>query len=282
MKIHKIILGTSIVLATLGLASCEDLVTEVDLPEYESKLVVQSFVSPDEKYINVIVSESIPVFRDVSTEIPVSIKDAEVYLSGEGTNVAVPWTDDQYGYRIPVEDLDPKPGVTYELSVKVPDGREAKGMCTIPASMNTSLLLTDISLDSNEFESKYTFNFRFTDKSGEGDHYRVGGYVYIRDDFGGSPYIYPLELERGDTYISDENKDGTVFTFRASTYSYYLVEKVEFFLLTTDEDYYKYHKSVEYNYGDDPFSEPTLVYTNIDGGLGVMCGFRTYRITHTF
>ena len=43
-----------------------------------------------------------------------------------------------------------------------------------------------------------------------------------------------------------------------------------------DEAYYRFHNSLlnsnESNEGD-PFSEPSITYTNIENGLGVFCAF---------
>jgi hypothetical protein len=45
-------------------------------------------------------------------------------------------------------------------------------------------------------------------------------------------------------------------------------------LLNTEKSYYQYHKSLHnYNDSEIPFSEPTLLYTNIEGGLGIFTSY---------
>lgn len=53
------------------------------------------------------------------------------------------------------------------------------------------------------------------------------------------------------------------------------------YLLHTDEHYFLYHRSVRNaSYSqDNPFAEPVLVYTNVEGGLGVFAAYnRTTQV----
>jgi hypothetical protein len=49
------------------------------------------------------------------------------------------------------------------------------------------------------------------------------------------------------------------------------------YLKSLEEDYYQYEKSKHLYYengdGDDPFTEPVLIYSNVENGLGVFGGF---------
>jgi hypothetical protein len=42
------------------------------------------------------------------------------------------------------------------------------------------------------------------------------------------------------------------------------------YLTKIDADSYKYFKSLQNYTGDDPFSEPSLIYTNVPNGLGLV------------
>jgi hypothetical protein len=49
---------------------------------------------------------------------------------------------------------------------------------------------------------------------------------------------------------------------------------LKIYLLNTDKAYYDYQKSLEkYNSGEDPFTEPSPVYSNISGGLGIFAAY---------
>ncbi|MDX2246198.1 MAG: DUF4249 family protein [Bacteroidia bacterium] len=53
---------------------------------------------------------------------------------------------------------------------------------------------------------------------------------------------------------------------------------------TTDSAFYKYYQTVEQqkNTFYNPFSEPTPVFTNIEGGLGIWAGFATDSFVSVF
>lgn len=48
----------------------------------------------------------------------------------------------------------------------------------------------------------------------------------------------------------------------------------------SDENYYKYHRSLETSGNDNPFTEPSLVYTNINNGLGCFAAYNTAVLTY--
>jgi hypothetical protein len=262
-------------------ASCEKMVKDVELPDYEPQLVVYSFLSPDEDWVNVYVSESVPVFGTPGSDIiSEPIQNATVKLKKNGNAYNLPYTGYPSGYSISMSEAQLQPGGTYTIEVSVPDGRAVSGVCTIPYKRNQTLEITSVTREWIDFDSSYIFQLKFRDDNpGEGDYFRMWATYTMRYEEGGETYVQSVEFEKGDPYLSDENKDGASFSYRTSVYSYGL-EKVTFYLLTTDEAYYTYHRSVEYNTGDSPFSEPTLVYSNISGGLGVISGYRMFRLEY--
>jgi hypothetical protein len=281
MKRYKAILAIGLA-ATLAFSSCEDLVTEVELPEYEPKLVLTSFISPEGKSIRVNLGESFAVFgpQNSGIENP-AIMGATVILKGPQHQSQIPWSEEQYAYYLDSLPWDIQANTEYELSATLPDGRSIEGKCSIPADLNTSLEITDIELGSGgEFGQAYIVQFRITDLPGEGHFYRVGGYMHYKWDEGNDEtYTMPLYLSRGDEYISDVGKDGSTMSFRVDADMFGgEAQKLELFLLTTDEAYYRYHNTLDNYWGDDPFSEPTLIYSNIEDGLGVFAAYRSYHI----
>jgi hypothetical protein len=81
----KTIIKTSIAgILFLLTVACEKIVTNVDLPDYEAKLVVQCFLSPENENIEVFVSESVPIFSTTQPGSTNSIINATVRLEGPG------------------------------------------------------------------------------------------------------------------------------------------------------------------------------------------------------
>jgi hypothetical protein len=49
---------------------------------------------------------------------------------------------------------------------------------------------------------------------------------------------------------------------------YNTIDSVRYYIINCSEDYYKYHTSVKNYQGDDFFVEPSIIFDNIDNGLG--------------
>ncbi|MBD0254725.1 MAG: DUF4249 family protein, partial [Cytophagales bacterium] len=45
------------------------------------------------------------------------------------------------------------------------------------------------------------------------------------------------------------------------------------YLLHTDRAYFEYHRTLRANADSNPFAEPVLLYSNVEGGLGVFAAF---------
>ena len=81
----------------------------------------------------------------------------------------------------------------------------------------------------------------------------------------------------GDKMFSDTNKDGEILSDKFEYYDYGFAGNTPTFnayLVNTDIHYYEYHRRRLNYFGDDPFSEPLQQYSNVKGGLGVVCSFR--------
>ncbi|MDV7393939.1 DUF4249 family protein, partial [Arthrospira platensis SPKY1] len=61
-----------------------------------------------------------------------------------------------------------------------------------------------------------------------------------------------------------------------------LLGDLEIELRSVSPEYFNYHRSLarQYQASPDPFSEPVILYSNIEGGQGIFAGFvpRTYRV----
>jgi hypothetical protein len=109
---------------------------------------------------------------------------------------------------------------------------------------------------------------------------------------------YILNQEPGSDFITDYKKDGNILDFvkagvnmgsysddpKQQTYTYNpqtISHNLSIFVATTDKAYYQYNKSVGSGRGlnsDNPFAEPVLTYSNINGGLGVFAGYNMTRV----
>ena len=303
-----------IIFATIILSACESLITEIppsELPDIRSKLVVQSFISPKNEYILVVVTESSPVYIE-NVGYDRVIKNATVRLSDGAHELIIPFDEDSQLYSIKQDTFDIVPGKTYNLNVT--DGaRTVTASCTVPLSAPQPKSFTiDTALNGNA-DTVLTFKMNWTDLPGQTNYYRMRASADIEYSIpdGTDPanfkelrvqdrYNFSWDDSFGrDNFQSDANLDGTVFTSPTGrvtlpkvvvfnhgfgkSYTVYPKSRVmalNMEIYNTDEHYYKYHKSLEANRnGDNPFVEPSLVYSNIQGGLGCFAAYHVGQLT---
>ncbi|PKP53529.1 MAG: hypothetical protein CVT92_03575 [Bacteroidetes bacterium HGW-Bacteroidetes-1] len=274
MKLKNISL-IGFVLMTIILASCDSMISDVDAPTTSPKLVVNSYISPDDDTIRVRVQYSRPLYSITSYynsyEYP-PVTDAQVSITDGNSTINLIYNAFELMYI--TTDLTIEPGKTYSLVVSTPRNENVTASCTVPALEPPSIEITNIESTPSSYGYK-NISFRFQDFPGQGNYYRV--MVGISYQTGPNPsdvYFTPMYLVNGEEFVSDINKDGEFFVFKTDNiYDGNLINLV-FFISITDENYFSFHKSVNSFQDDNPFSEPTPVYTNIEGGVGVFAAFK--------
>lgn len=303
---------------TLFLVGCESLVTDVDkgdLPQVESKLVVQCFISPQSARINVVVTESIPLFAEPDLKGGV-IPNAVVKLSDGTREAVIPFDTANQLYSADKSVLAILPGKTYFLSV-VNGIRSVKATCTVPATAvvpTTYKIDTSFSGSISARDTLLTVKYNWNDIAGQTNYYRVRAALDLE-------YSVPEEVSAGgefkerrvrnrfnfnwdDTigrndFRSDVNLDGTEFSSpigrvnlpdplsyssNGAVYTSYPKSKIISITMevyNTDENYFKYHRSVQTRGdSDNPFVEPSLIYTNIEGGLGCFAAYNSGQLVY--
>lgn len=314
----KVNIYISLIIIT-ALFSCDTLVTDVspdDVPGIGSKLVVQSFISPQAARIYVVVTESIPLFGESNSENSV-IKNAIVKLSGGGQEVILPYDSTSQLYSIEKAKFLIVASQTYKLSVSDPT-RSVDATCTVPANQVTikSYVIDTayITRRSGRADTALTVNAVWQDIAGEANFYRVRANMDVEYSIleGTSPENFQEKRVRNrfsfnwnddsgrSEFQSDVNLDGTSFTsplgrsFLPTTLlytsadgtKYYAKQKPRLVALVievnnTEKSYYDYHKSLDLaDQSDNPFSEPSLVYNNINGGLGCFAAYNNKQIIY--
>jgi hypothetical protein len=240
------------------------------------------------------------------------LTDAIVTISDGTTQATLPYRALDLTYALPTSKFPIRAGGTYTLTVT--DGqRTAQATCTIPA---TSVPITSYSLDTTVTSSfglrdtSLNLTYNWKDPAGQENYYRVRAFelyeysvVTVNPD-----ELFLVEKRRQHWFYfswsrnsgrsifqSDANLDGAEFSsppgdkrvenelvFQQLIRNPVKPEKgpallgVYLQLLHTDKNYFLYHRSLEQTNGDNPFTEPALVYTNVRGGLGVFAGYNQY------
>ncbi|HLO92585.1 MAG TPA: DUF4249 domain-containing protein [Lentimicrobium sp.] len=272
MKLRYFLSAFLILLVTF-LQSCESMVSDVDAPSSPPKLVVTSFISSNMPYISVNVYKTRPLYStSYNTDIYPPVKTAIVILSDGNNTVTLPYDEESMCYRIRQTEMEISKGKTYYL--KVTDGDlHAEAECTVPSISlpEFEVVNIDTTIDEDYGQISYHANLRFKDSIGEGQFYHVTVSSVFKGDIGTVPTIYEIGFSRGEPFVSDKGRDGNYFTYTTNDIYLDPGQGLELVLSIgiTDENYYNYHKAI-YDFQDDnPFAEPSPIYSNIKGGLGV-------------
>ena len=311
MNIWKIGAFNLLALSLVALHGCNSLRQEVNpdrLNRESAKLVVNCFLSPQDTVLAVKVTRSLPVLGETSTfsYMEDNVTDATVTLT-EGSRSAVLRYDPKLRYyRAAVSQLPIMAGRTYSVAVQTPTGEQATANTTIPEQV----AVTDIVLDSavtKDFgltTKNYYARLRWRDPAGKPNFYQVMGnneYAYVTK-YQPSPKaplrdtVYQFQgiwyFDGGSTN-TDVGRDGQVLESTRARLSIRQswtngkqdpsrpVGPLNAYLLNLNEAYFRYRDAIERQnqVGDNPFAEPVLIPTNIQGGFGCFAGYNRSTLT---
>ena len=289
------------VVALLGLVSCDSLVREVNpdlIPAATAKLVVHSYLSPQDTVLAVVVETPSAVIgqRDVNGGNRRYLGTATVNLSDGSRTVRLPFSVKDQLYRIAARELAIVAGRTYTLTVSAPNFPTTTAQCTVPAPVKP----TEVRVDSVRRKQgqgtsvQYLARLLWRDQPGAANYYAVDGSMFLdvtRLNFREpNPQLRRdttiteqrrLSIDSGNSVLTDQNRDGQQLisgTFR-DFQNYYegsnasgkiSNQRITMILSAVDENCYRYRLAVEQqrDIDENPFAEPVLIPGNIRNGLG--------------
>jgi Domain of unknown function (DUF4249) len=270
------------VVLLMGFSSCQQ-DAEVDVPNVPSKLVISSFISPQDTVISIRVTASQPVFQTSNININDPIINATVMLFDEANqSIQIPFDAQYEAYRISATAFPIVSGQAYRLEVSAPSFETVKASTVIPGATPSNFTSSvTYTIDSSQiwyWTYEFIDTYSFTEISGTVDLYMVGNSIVIFDSTANDSFY----IRAGNEFLTDQNQDGQVITnsstgtfdFAASQpgYSVKPIARLTYFTRCSPE-YYYFHQSLgNNNNGGDPFAEPTPMYTNIENGYGVFAG----------
>ncbi len=266
-----------ILLISIACISCEEMVTNVDVPASEPHYVMHAYLSPEDSMVTVSVGRSTPVFGEQNNNDTTWINTARVFVNGvELSREPGGWKFSEPTSLVPIH-----AGQSYEVELYNGSTLLCSANCLVPSVANQSLVFEGI--DSVQYSGDYYYEYyakwAFTDLTGSGHYYRIGAEISVADQWSSDTVTYQLFPEVQD-FIRDLDNDGQRFSGRVLfLYGEYSaqVTDLKLTLYTTDEMYYFYHRAVLSQNGDDPFSEPVIVSGNVDGGLGCVAAYRIFE-----
>jgi len=276
--------ATFIIILSSLLFACND--SEIVLPRPEKKISVAGFFNTDSLFIHI--CENTYMFDYENWDSIVDIENANVTVLENGIpmpNITKKKIErDLYrpGYYYTSSQL-PIEGNEYSLQITAPGYPEVKSTTYIPQGI-------PIDVDSWIVDENYLlveFKVSFSDPANNENFYMLE----LRDYSGVVSLYSHVQIYSSDPVIeasltsswnqllfSDKSIDGKNYSliFRANLNWY--AETFTVRLNCLSDDLYKHFLSFEQWYVNyyDGFSEPVLVYQNINGGVGIFAGY-SYR-----
>ena len=284
-----------VIMLLAGIHGCVDIVADIDFPETEPRIVVHSFISPSDTAVQVMVSRSNPVSLGTSQETIRLIDHATVRISEKGQpGVIVPYYSEKKVYALSTNLFPVTAGTHYTLRVEVDGYEPVTGACYVPFPNNT-IQIDSYEVEDLEWSELILLDYSFSDIPGQHENFFAPSayldelmYNYEQDTMVTGKRAF--QTISGESYISNNGREGRRFVMRAEAYNYRQdwlgkppedemeTSNVYLLLLTTDQHYYHYHRTLENYFPDNPFAEPVLIYSNIEGGLGVFAGYNRFEI----
>ncbi len=270
-----------LIVSSLLIFSCEKEAT-IKIPKVDPKLVVSSFISPGDTIIYVTVKKSKPIFEDSNVNTADPITNASVVLSDGTASAALSFDSFVGKYKIAATAFPLIAGKTYYLSVSTPDGKSVSAETTIPANAPADLDLALTPGTTNALEGTVAVNW--TDRINEKNYYRLS-IVSLQYNTGSADTIQSWSNYDSKVF-TDNNHDGHQMSSEETGVPINISNGYKAFearLICCNVDYYLYHNSVfNGNNGGNPFAEPTLIYSNIKGGLGVFSAYLKVKKRKTY
>jgi hypothetical protein len=248
----------------IGLHSCQSIVTNVDLPQINVEPVVHFRYDKAINMYDCSLTKSNPIFGDQKSEFEV-IEDAMVTITGIGKTDTLLYVDDLMKYK-KAGSINFIDGEMYNLEVKMSDGSKAQAQSKFPVRPQN----VDVVIDSfkKDFETVYRVRTSWDDIPGITDYYMLEFYqVY---NFDGEKDTFGSEVAR--LAVGDDS--GTRFTKQHEAYAFTEPGSsfsVNMFVVLSGitKKQYDYLDFLERYEPENPFTEPTTIPSNIQGGLGM-------------
>lgn len=275
------------------------------------KIVVSSFISPQDSIIEVRLRKARPFFNDTNSLEYEIIENASVFLSDGEIKVPLEFTKEIQAilngfinvssYRTLAKNIPIIGGKTYFLEVNTADGLKISASSRVPLN-KPKLYSGYISQYIIRKDTLYQFMSWWTDPPGISNYYYFRTITSISIEGNLIKRVSEINWEDSNTIRDDIQNDGKeIKTYNSVRLSYDSFKKYNslaypkgFQLLNIDENFYNYYKNKDIFYSknnfpgsqvkldtsgtptlfDLPYSEPVYHFTNINGGLGIFASYQ--------
>jgi len=246
------------------LSACIKDVDIDDLPDFERKIVVTSFVEANNDTVSLKLQWSNPLYKEGNYYDFENIENAKLRISGN-IDVQLNYNPDNQIYYFIGNQLDLSPNSNLKLLIEHSEsGKSLHAKTTIPNFPKYKIEYLNTS-QTSDYEVIYRFKFKFLNPS-DTSFFRI-------ETYRNTPYGYKSQLQ--SSYITGKYNDEVIL--QIPDWVDFKNIEFTFAIFNCDKNYFNYHKSLS-NYNEIPFfTEPTLIYSNIEGGLGIFSSYNVVK-----
>jgi hypothetical protein len=258
------------------IASCKK-EAKVKLPDTKPLPVMYCYICPDDTVISLRLTMSQPIYSGAQGDLFAPIADADVRISGAQGSAQLVYDQLSMDYRLKTNVYPIAYGASYKITVTTSKGELATAETQVPAGI---VPITTLSVERvvEKYGSYDRVKIEFNDAGGINNYYRVAG-VYA--------LVYPWQPDTilQDAFInelySDNGHDAEAAQITVRIYEPYdSIPFYDFYLYNCNLPYYNFHRSLRNYTGDNPFAEPSLIYTNVQGGFGCFGAYTRSRFRY--
>jgi hypothetical protein len=256
---------------------------DIPLPQVDAKLVLHCFITDTTDTIRARVTWSKPVFASTpSTSFAFeNATDLSIQISDGTTTKSLIYDEWNQDYKLAASEIGLSAGIPYTLVATHPNGQQIRAIASIPSSpitiLNDELQIDSLVNQMGNTQMQYTFKTTLAGRANETLHYRFL-YDAVIDTSMNWEYSYRI----GEGFAESDGTIDPVYHEQTVTYfgDFEGPQAWTLFVVLGDEAYYRYHRSISSIGFEGPFEEPSLVYSNVEGGLGIFGGCRSIALSH--
>jgi len=258
-----------ILLSIFILSSCEKN-ANIDMPDQDPELVVAGFIAPNTDTLRLKLIWTIPIYNHTvgNEDLYENETNANVSFISNGNTINLKYDTAQRCYI--TTNANYNIGDVVDMSIKYNDRAELTATSIIPSEPLFDLKYLGVkSINHDDYiETHAEFDFKCLGKDPI-NYYRINMTSYLTQS---GIYIIKDNMYMGDYEFLKMEPNASV---KISSYMHdnNIIDSVRYYVINCSEEYYKYHMSVKNYQGDDFFVEPSLIYDNVENGLGNFSSF---------
>ena len=254
----------------------------VKLPETKPLPVMYSYICPSDSVITLKLFYSSPLYGANQVDILAPVSDGDVKISSALGTAQLIFNPITKYYELQTNTYPIAPGQVYKMTVTTINGDIATAETQVPF---TTVPINTLTVETiTESSSTYDrIKVSFTDEPGRLNYYRIAALHAFAYTFQVDTIVDEARISKLYSDINHDGEnvllDGRVGQSYDST-EYYSTEYYDVFLYNCSESYYNFHKSLLNYTGDNPFAEPSLIYSNVKGGFGCFGAYTRSMLTY--